>query len=359
MSTVSPRFSNVSKADDTVPVLDLFAGAGGLSLGLRAAGFRPVGAVEILESAADTYELAHDLEVDRRRVEDIPERELRAWRGRVALVAGGPPCQPWSTGGLRRGHEDERDGFTGMFRALELVRPDAFLIENVVGLERGKTRGYFLDLIRVLRDELDYRVTHRTLDAADFGVPQHRRRLFIVGVRSGEFTFKDPTHGPDRESRWRTAGDVLTDEPLGEPNHSIVTYAKNPDVRPSPYDGLLFNGGGRPIDLGSPARTILASAGGNKTPFLDTLGIVPPYHADLWGRLQERGPSGLASAVRHGEVPGARRITVAESAALQSFDSESSFVGSRSTQYTLIGNAVPPLLGAAVGEPLALALRAG
>jgi DNA (cytosine-5)-methyltransferase 1 len=330
----------------SVPVLDLFAGAGGLSSGLTQAGFAPVGAVEAMEDAASTYEALHGIAVDRRRLESIPAAELVALRGRVPVVAGGPPCQPWSTGGLRRGHADERDGFTALFRALDLIRPQAFVIENVAGLERGRTRRYLREILAVLRDELGYTVCARTLNAADFGVPQQRLRLFMVGLRHERFAFPEPTHGPGRPRPWRTAGEVLTPEPFGEPNPSIVTYAKRPDLRPSPYDGLLFNGGGRPINLGAPARTILASAGGNKTPFVDTLGIVPDYHQELL--------DGAAS--RSGIVPGARRITVDESAALQSFAPGTRFHGKRSTQYTLVGNAVPPRLARAVGEAVRAAL---
>jgi DNA (cytosine-5)-methyltransferase 1 len=340
------------------PVLDLFAGAGGLSIGLRAAGFDPIGAVEIMEDAAKTYEGHHEVEVDRRRLEKIPERELRAMRGKVPLVAGGPPCQPWSTGGLRRGDEDDRDGFTGMFRALDLIKPEAFLIENVAGLERGKTRPYFLGLISALEDVLGYEVKAQTLNAADYGVPQRRQRMFIVGLRKGQFTFPEPTHGPGRSKPWRTAGDVLGDEPLGDPNPSIVTYAKNPDLRPSPYDGLLFNGGGRPIDLNAPARTILASAGGNKTPFIDALGVVPEYHAALWDAERGKPRDGYEDAIRVGLVPGVRRITVAESAALQTLPEGMEFEGRRSSQYTQVGNAVPPKLATAVGEAVRAALLA-
>jgi len=337
-------------------LFDVFAGAGGLSMGLQAAGLEPVGAVEVMDDAAKTYEALHDIEVDRRRLEDIPERELRALRGSVSVVAGGPPCQPWSTGGLRRGEEDERDGFTAMFRALDLIRPEAFVIENVAGLEQGRTRPYFESLLEVLTEELGYYVRSKTLDAADYGVPQHRLRLFVVGMRKRGFKFPRPTHGSKTSKPWVTAGDILGDEPLGELNSSIVTYAKKPHLRPSPYDGLLFNGGGRPINLAAPARTILASAGGNKTPFVDTLGVVPGYHRELWEHHKEHGIVGLKQKIRKGLVPGARRITVAESAALQSFLPTTKFSGTRSTQYTLVGNAVPPRLAQAVGRELCAAL---
>jgi DNA (cytosine-5)-methyltransferase 1 len=355
-----PGATTAETADggERFPVLDLFAGAGGLSIGLHAAGFDPVGAVEIMEDAAKTYEGHHDVEVDRRRLEEIPERELRAMRGKAPLVAGGPPCQPWSTGGLRRGDEDDRDGFTGMFRALDLIKPEAFLIENVAGLERGKTRPYFLGLISALEDVLGYEVNAQTLNAADYGVPQRRQRMFIVGLRQGLFTFPEPTHGPGRSKPWRMAGDVLGDDPLGDPNPSIVTYAKNPDLRPSPYDGLLFNGGGRPIDLNAPARTILASAGGNKTPFIDVLGVVPEYHTTLWDTERGKPRKGYKDAVRVGLVPGVRRITVAESAALQTLPEGMEFEGRRSSQYTQVGNAVPPKLATAVGKAVRAALLA-
>lgn len=355
-----PGATGVETADggDRIPFLDLFAGAGGLSIGLHSAGFEPVGAVEIMEDAARTYEAYHDVEVDRRRLEEIPERELRAMRGKVPVIAGGPPCQPWSTGGLRRGDDDDRDGFTSLFRALEFIKPEAFIIENVAGLERGKTRPYFIGLLHVLDDVLGYQVTAQTLNAADYGVPQQRQRMFIVGLREGRFKFPKSTHGPDRSKPWRTAGDVLTDEAVGDPNPSIVTYAKNPDLRPSPYDGLLFNGGGRPLNLKAPARTILASAGGNKTPFIDTLGVVPEYHATLWDADQGKPRRGYKDAIRVGLVPGARRITVAESAALQTFPESMEFEGRRSSQYRQVGNAVPPKLATAVGRAVRAALLA-
>lgn len=334
-----------------IPFLDLFAGAGGLSIGLGEAGFEPVHAVEIMDDAARSYERWHDIEVDRRRLEEIPDRELRAWGQSVQLVVGGPPCQPWSTGGLRLAEKDNRDGFPAMLRALRVIEPDAFLIENVAGIERGATRAYFCELIRTLGG-LGYEVSSKTLDAADFGVPQHRHRTFIVGTRSRKLTFPAPSHGPEGDLPWVSAGTVVGNIPQGDPNPSIVSYAKRPHLRPSPYDGLLFNGGGRPIDLSRPARTILASAGGNKTQFIDTEGVVPEYHALLWDEKAGKPRPDYAKDVRSGQVLGARRITVQESGRLQSFPSEMVFSGTRSMQYTLVGNAVPPRLAAAVGKAL-------
>jgi DNA (cytosine-5)-methyltransferase 1 len=326
--------------------IDLFAGAGGLSLGLIEAGLEVVAAVEVDAAAAATYRSLHPgatvLE------QDIKRADLNQFKGEVEIVAGGPPCQPFSTGGLRRGANDPRNGLPAMLAAIEALQPRAVLLENVPGLAGSQARGYLLRLLRRLR-ALGYESEHAVLDAADYGVPQRRRRLVICATKKAGFNFPEPTHGPAAKRRWKVVGDVLNLEgPLGAPNPSIVTYAKRPDLRPSPYDGHLFNGGGRPLDMSRPSRTILASAGGNKTHFLDCGEVVPAYHAHLMA----------GGKPRQGRVPDARRLTVAESALLQSFEPSTAFVGSRSQQYSQIGNAVPPLLAEAVGRSLVRHLRA-
>ena len=105
-------------------------------------------------------------------------------------------------------------------------------------------------------------------------------------------------------------------------------------------------GGGRPIDLSAPCHTILASAGGNKTHFLDTQSEVPPYHRHLWG----------GGAPRAGTLPGSRRLSVKESALIQTFPKTMKFAGSRSSQYTQVGNAVPPRLASVLAYALATTL---
>jgi DNA (cytosine-5)-methyltransferase 1 len=192
-----------------------------------------------------------------------------------------------------------------------------------------------------------FKVTWKVLNAAEFGVPQKRKRLVMVGLRDRAFEFPEPTHGPGRLS-WVPAGTVIEAlVPRGEPNPSIVTYAKVPDLRTTPYGGLLWNGGGRPINLEEPAPTLLASMGGNKTPWVDTDGLVVDYHAHL----------AAGGAPRRGRVAGARRISVAEAAALQTFDEDTVFFGARSSQYRQIGNAVPPRLAEHIGRALVAQLR--
>lgn len=255
------------------------------------------------------------------------------------MVYGGPPCQPFSSGGLRRSHGDDRDMIPEFIRAVGEARPEAFVMENVPGLLVGERRAYFARALASL-EALGFRLSWRALNAAEFGVPQKRRRLFVVGLRERRFEFPEPTHGPGRSRPFVRVRDVLTGEAIGEPNPSRVFYAKNPDLRPSPYDGHVFNGGGRPINPDAPCHTILASAGGNKTHFLDVLGLVPEYHAHLM----------MGGRARTGTLPGARRLTVLESAVLQTFPRTLSFHGPRSSQYHQVGDAVPPRLAEAVGR---------
>jgi DNA (cytosine-5)-methyltransferase 1 len=320
--------------------IDLFSGPGGLSIGMKKAGIKPIVAVEDNRDAVETY-AGHTPEADH-HCADIRGLSFERYRGKVDVVYGGPPCQPFSTGGLRRGRGDARNMFPEFCRVLQETRPAAFLCENVPGLAT-RHRLHYLAAILCEFDGLGYRVAWQVLSAADYGVPQKRPRLFIVGMRGREFWFPRPTHGPEGKLPQVASGTIVSkEEPLGEPPDCPVVYAKDPDPRPSPYAGHVYNGGGRPIDLAGPCHTILASAGGYKTHWVDTLDIAPAYTAEL---LEGRPP-------RSGRVPGARRLTVEESALLQTFPAGMQFAGARSSQYTQVGDAVPPTLAHALGEAL-------
>ncbi len=322
-----------------VRALDIFAGAGGLSIGLEQAGFDIVAGAEWDPDACETFAKAHPTaEV----VEgDVNAVDFRRWRTDVDILVGGPPCQPWSTGGKRLGTDDPRDGWPAFLRALREIKPRAFIAENVAGFASGGGRRHYEALVEDLT-ALRFHVNAHVLNAADYGVPQKRQRLLIVGIRGTDFEFPEPTFARNAKKPWRPAGRMIGVEPVGTPNPAIVTYARSPDLRPNPYDGQVYNGGGRPIDLTRPAPTLLASMGGNKTPWIDTEGVVPEYHAHLVA----------GGAPRSGRVPGARRITVEEAALLQTFPPGMHFAGRRSSCYRQIGNAVPPLLAREIGSAL-------
>ena len=322
--------------------IDLFCGAGGLTLGLERAGFRTVFAVDNDRDACSTYRAAFPhVELADRSVAEI---DFSRYKG-VDLIAGGPPCQPFSNGGKRRAADDDRDMIPQFVRAINEVRPRAFLMENVAGLVAPRNETYFRSVLSMFDD--DYTILGpRLVNAADYGVPQKRRRVILMGFLERPIEFPKPTHGAGRRQRHIPAGSVLGTEALGPPNPSKIVYAKTPDLRVSPFAGQLFNGGGRPIDPKAPAPTILASAGGNKTHFLDTLSLVPVYHKHLRN----------GGRPRIGTLEGGRRITVKESALLQSFPEDMEFHGSRSAQYSQVGNAVPPTLAAVLGTALASSL---
>lgn len=321
--------------------IDLFCGAGGLSLGLERAGFRSVFGMDTNRDAMATFRraLPHAEALER----SVVGYDFHQWRG-VDLVAGGPPCQPFSNGGKRLAQQDARDMIPEFARAVNEVMPRAFIMENVAGLLAPRNSEYLAEVLGLFDSQYTI-LPPRIINAADYGVPQKRIRVVLIGLLKGSIDFPAPTHRP---GRYVTAGSVLRrGEVMGNPNPSKVVYAKTPDLRPSPYAGQLFNGGGRAINFDQPAPTILASAGGNKTHFVDELDLVPPYHKHLWD----------GGRPKVGTLRGGRRLTVLESALLQTFPAEMVFEGSVSSQYTQVGNAVPPRLAEVVGASVARALH--
>lgn len=318
-------------------LIDLFSGAGGLSLGLKRAGYEVAACVEINKDAMNTYS-SHDGNAVHYN-EDVRGISFEKFRGKIDVVSGGPPCQPFSVGGLRKASKDSRDMIPEFVRCLREAQPDAFIMENVPGLMLKKTRPYF-DSVLAQLSACGYRLNWAVLSAADYGVPQKRRRLFILGSRRMQLRFPAPTHGSGTPESHVRALDVLGAEPIGEAPNCPVKYARDPDLRPNPYAGHVYNGGGRPIDPNGPCHTILASSGGHKTHWIDTLGVAAEYHA----HLQNGGKA------RDGFVPGARRLSVEECAIIQTFPRSMQFSGKRSSQYKQVGDAVPPDLAFVVGR---------
>lgn len=261
------------------------------------------------------------------------------WEKLILSLAA--PCQPFSIGGLRKGKADERDMIPEFIRCLKEVQPEAFLIENVPGLIYKKSRPYFDSVLSQL-SQCGYRLNWAVLNSADYGVPQKRKRLIVMGARSIQLRFPVPSHGPGTDMPHVSALDVLGKQLIGKSPNCPVKFAKYPDLRPSPYAGHVYNGGGRPIDPNGPCHTILASSGGYKTHWIDTENVAPEYHAHLRS----------GGAPWEGEVPGARRLSVEECAIIQTFPRELVFAGQRSAQYKQVGDAVPPDLAFVLGRSL-------
>lgn len=331
---------------DAIPMLDLFSGAGGLSLGLSQAGLTPYGASEMDDDALNTYTESHRLFHPNVKLKifegDVARHSFKQHYGEFAVVAGGPPCQPYSTGGARRGALDERDGIPHFLRAISELHPETFVMENVPGLAKQSHQPILRELLNEFMS-LGYYTDWKLLQSADYGVPQRRERLIIVGSKHPGFRWPTPTHGENSDTPWMPVSSVVNaSSPIGEPNRSKVTYAKSPDIRVSPWAGHLWNGGGRPMNPDSPAPTLIASMGGNKTPWIDGGHVVREYHSYLLGG--GRPLSGI--------VPGARRISVEEAALIQGFPIDMPWRGTTSSRYRQIGNAVPVGLASAVGTAI-------
>lgn len=327
--------------------IDLFAGAGGLSLGLQAAGWQVAGAVEFDDAAMETH-TANFPHVEHLSC-DVRSVDFRRYGG-LDLIAGGPPCQPFSVSGKRLGSDDTRDMVPEFVRAVRQANPRAFMMENVAGLAGSKFNEYLLEHLASLYN-LGYTVFSRVLSAADFGVAQNRRRLFLVGIRGDQkgeaFSFPTPTHG-EGLIPFVTVREALRDAPEDIPNKAKIVFCKNPVLRKSPFAGMMFNGKGRPLNDVGLSHTVPASAGGNRTHIVDTAGVVKEYHTHL---LAGKPP-------RSGELKGVRRLTVRESARLQSFPDSFDFSGRQSARYSQVGNAVPPNLARAVVRQIDKSLSA-
>ena len=302
-------------------VLELFAGAGGAALGLHEAGFEHVACVERDPSAAATLRAAGFPAVEA----DVRDVDYGALAGTIDLLWASPPCQAWSGLGQRQGARDrDRNGWPWTLDVVERVRPTWAMMENVPGmLGHPYLKTVVLPRLRRLFAHVDARV----LNAADFGLPQARRRLFIVaGPRP--FVWPRASHGPD----------------IGVPHVGVRDALKlGPDVVAMAHECNAGWGLARvPVSLEQPAPTLTA------------------------GSARSHGGNGLLLVKRGARLdeplaPGSklhRRATPAECATLQGFPASYPFVGNATAQRAQIGNAVPPVLASALGRAV-LAVERG
>ncbi|MEY3785990.1 MAG: (cytosine-5-)-methyltransferase [Pseudomonadota bacterium] len=324
--------------------VSLFSGAGGMDVGFKAAGFEIVAANELDKHACDTFRANHPETILLEGDINNCGAELLAFAG-IDVVFGGPPCQGFSVAG-KMNPDDPRSKLIFSFcSVVELLQPKAFVMENVKSLgSLSKFEGVRIALISRFQ-KAGYSVTIHILNAKDFGVPQSRERVFFIGVKNG---FKPVSSSNFQKYRKKapTLRDVLI--PLGKPGatgnericNAKVTLASKPILRKSPYAGMLFNGQGRPLNPDGWASTLPASMGGNRTPIIDNNHL---YHgADAWvedyhQHLMIGGkPQGMHDAPSY-----LRRLTIDESALLQTFPSNYIFCGPSSRVFSQIGNAVP------------------
>jgi DNA (cytosine-5)-methyltransferase 1 len=360
----------MARDDSSSPrFLDLFCGIGGLSLGLERAGFEPVGGIDLWEEARATFERNHPAcrfllaDVTKTAVADI-ERQFGVRAADIDIVAGGPPCQGFSTVG-KRNAADPRNGLWRRFRDLVAeVRPAYVLIENVEGMlvmQSGKVRDAVLDSFA----EIGYHMKCKLLRAADYGVPQLRKRAFFLGWLEdlAEPHFPRPLGEP-----YVTVADAIFDLPPLRASETKAAYEAPPLTA---YQAARRKGGtvlynheaaNHPKSLVEVLRYI--PDGGNRKSIPDHAQPKSGFH-NSYARLASWKPAiAVTSNMRKPSSARAthptqhRGLTVREGLRLQSFDDDFVVLGSRTSQYLQVGNAVPPLLALAVGKALLRAYQA-
>ena len=373
--------------------IELFSGAGGLALGLEAAGFKHLGLVERNRDACETIRMNRPMW--NLLQNDIREIDFSNF-GKVDLVAGGPPCQPFSMGGKARGHADLRDMFPQAVRAVRELQPQAFIFENVRGLLRPAFQNY-VEYIRLQlmypdfpvsenavwdknlarlqryhnstssREGLSYRVTINLADAADYGVPQRRHRVFFVGFRSdldSNWSFPSPSASMDELLRsqyitkeyWSQHGISSPREIPARWKQRILTYS-TPDLFNRAYRWRTvrdaITGLGTPQKISSHANHFFQPGAKSYPGHTGSPMDEPSKALKAGGHGVPGGENMLVH--RNGEV---RYFSVRESARIQTFPDNYVFSGSWSESMRQLGNAVPVALAQAVAESVANHLKA-
>lgn len=348
--------------------VSLFSGAGGMDIGFANAGFNILFANDIDPDACATYRLNHGDNIAQGSLLGIDPREQLA-RQTVDLVFGGPPCQGFSVAGKMDPDDERSQLIHSFFDVVDALKPKAFVCENVKALAiLTKWQGVRDALFA--RGRKSYRVALIILNATDFGVPQIRERMFLIGLHKEVFAGSDidllnlvETNLLAQKTRPKTVAEIIRS--LGRAGTdgnsrtcaAKITFARSPIMRKSPYAGMMFNGAGRPLPPKKWATTLPASMGGNKTPIVDEAEIfdgeesyIEAYHRHLMA----------GGAPRSGDAPKRlRRLTIDECIAIQTFPATYKLAGSKSAQYRQLGNAVPPMLAEAVARVVAGALNSG
>lgn len=341
-------------------VLDLFSGCGGLSFGFVKQGFNVVAGVDNWKDSLVTFEHNHPgskgILMD---LGSFSPKELQKLVGKVDIVIGGPPCQGFSISGKRNPDDPRNRLYTGFVKTVALMKPKAFVLENVpnlVSIAGGKIKD------QIIKDftSLGYEVKYKVMLASDYGVPQNRRRVVFVGTLGhNDFKFPESIFA-DPKSKV-TAQQALSDLP----KESVEDGVENKKKPVTDYQMTMRK---------KTNKIFNHQITNHDQKTIDTIALVPdggnyknlPAHLQrtrkvniAWTRYSSSKPSlTIDTGHRHHFHYEHNRIpTVRESARLQSFPDDFIFMGSKTSQYKQVGNAVPPLMAEQIAKTLAKTLN--
>ena len=332
--------------NSSLTVLDLFCGCGGLSLGFQQAGFNVKLGIDAWEDAIKTFNFTH--KSAKGIVADlfsISPQEISKTTGfdTVDIIIGGPPCQGFSIAGKRMIDDERNQLYKSFVEFVSFYRPKAFLMENVPNI-MSMGKGVIKEQITQDFEKLGYHISSKILMASDFGVPQNRRRAFFIGFKENcNFEFPTPF-----TNQTVTSFDAISDLP----DYSVSDGEKYPIDIQSEYQKFM-----RENSLGLYNHQITQH--NEKT--VSIISLVPDggNYKDLpeefrktrnvniaWTRLNSQKPSfTIDTGHRHHFHYKFNRVpTVRESARIQSFPDNFIFLGTKTSQYKQVGNAVPPML---------------
>lgn len=349
--------------------IDLFSGCGGMSLGLEGAGFNVLYANDINPDALKTYR--HNFPKVMVECSDIAKVDPRDVKKRlkgkkIHVISAGTPCQGFSTSGRRNPNDPRNKLFKQLLKFVEVIKPEMFVMENVSGLLSMEAGNAFNRIAKSF-ERAGYRVMHKMLLAADFGVPQNRRRVFIVGMKIRAGTSEIFPHA--KTKKYVTVKDAISDLEFLGINDNASQYRYKPRTK---YQKIMRSRSSQIHNHESTKHSAMVQKRFSKIPVgmygKDVLGNLGTRKRDCY-RMDPDSPSNTVTTLPEDMVHYSKnRIpTVRELARLQSFPDNFIFLGPRTTggrrrkrecpQYTQVGNAVPPLLAKEVFTCLKRAIK--
>ncbi|MCK1997033.1 DNA cytosine methyltransferase [Psychrobacillus psychrodurans] len=331
-------------------IIDLFSGVGGFSLGFEMAGYETIFAIDFWKDAVETYNHNRTSKVaEFMNIHDLTNEKLRLIKENHVIegIIGGPPCQGFSTVGTRDINDERNHLYLEYYRVVKEIMPKFFVIENVKGL-LTLNKGMFKEDILTRFGELGYKISEpQVLDAANYGVPQHRQRVFFVGVLEGNFEF------PESKEVIISTEDALSDLPSLESlneQKEIFKYEKDAQTLYQTFmrenSNYIYNHNQTNHTEQTTSIISMIKDGGSIKDLPEEYWNIRKYNK-AFQRMNSKRPSHTIDTghrnyfhYKENRIPSVR-----ECARLQSFPDDFVFLGTKSSQYKQVGNAVPPLLG--------------